>query len=109
MFTGVRLSIGRTAVLDTGAAEIVVSEERYEPFDVGCFTHCGIDPASKRYVLIKSRQHFRAGFEPVARGIVMLAGPGTTTSDYSLFPWKKLRRPIYPLDPDIPSNLPSQA
>ena len=109
MFTGVRLSLGRTAVLDTGAAEIVVSEERYEPFDVGCFTHCGIDPASKRYVLIKSRQHFRAGFEPVARGIVMLAGPGTTTSDYSLFPWKKLRRPIYPLDPDIPSNLPSQA
>lgn len=109
MFTGVRLSIGRTAVLDTGAAEIVVSEERYEPFDTGCFTHCGIDPAAKRYVLIKSRQHFRAGFEPIAREIVMLAGPGTTTSDYSLFPWRKLRRPIYPLDPDIPSNLPSQA
>ncbi len=109
MFTGVRLSIGRTAVLDTGAAEIVVSEDRYEPFDTGCFTHCGIDPARKRFVLIKSRQHFRAGFEPIARDIVMLAGPGATSSDYSLFPWKKLRRPIYPLDPDIPSNLPSQA
>ncbi len=109
MFTGVRLSIGRTAVLDTGAALVVVSEERYEPFDVGCFTHCGIDPAAMRFLLIKSRQHFRAGFEPLAREIVMVAGPGATASDYSLFPWKNLRRPLWPLDPDIPSNLPSQA
>ena len=109
MMTGVTLSIGRTVVLDTGSVEIVISEERYEPFDTGCFTHCGIDPSRKRYVLIKSRQHFRAGFEPIARHIVMVAGPGPTASDYSLFPWKNLRRPIYPLDPDISSNLPSQA
>jgi len=109
MMTGVTLSIGRTVVLDTGSVEIVVSEDRYEPFDTGCFTHCGIDPSGKDFVLIKSRQHFRAGFEPIARHIVMVAGPGPTASDYSLFPWKNLRRPLYPLDPDIPSNLPSQA
>ena len=109
MFTGVRMSIGRTAVLDTGSVEVVVSEERFEPFDTGCFTHCGIDPAAKRYLLIKSRQHFRAGFGPLAKGIVMVAGPGTTSSDYSLFPWNRLRRPIYPLDPDMESNLPGQA
>ncbi len=109
MMTGVTLSIGRTVVLDTGSVEIVVSEDRYEPFDTGCFTHCGIDPSGKDFVLIKSRQHFRAGFEPIARHIVMVAGPGPTASDYSLFPWKNLRRPLYPLDPHIPSNLPSQA
>jgi microcystin degradation protein MlrC len=105
MFTGVTMNIGRTAVLDTGAIEIVVSEDRYEPFDTGCFTHAGIDPAKKRYVLIKSRQHFRAGFEPLAKHIVMVSGPGTCTSDYGLFPWKTLRRPIYPLDPETQSTL----
>lgn len=109
MFTGVRMNIGRTVVLDTGKIEIVVSEGRFEPFDQGCFTHAGIDPAAKDYVLIKSRQHFRAGFEPIARGIVMVSGPGTCTSDYSLFPWKQVRRPVYPLDPDTESNLPSQS
>jgi len=109
MFTGVRLNIGRTAVLDTGEIEIVVSEGRFEPFDTGCFTHAGIDPARKDYVLIKSRQHFRAGFEPLAKHIVMVSGPGTCTSDYSLFPWHKVRRPIYPLDPDTAPNLPSQS
>jgi microcystin degradation protein MlrC len=109
MFTGVRMNIGRTAVLDTGSIEIVVSEGRFEPFDTGCFTHAGIDPARKDYVLIKSRQHFRAGFEPLAKHIVMVSGPGTCTSDYSLFPWHKVRRPIYPLDPDTASDLPSQS
>lgn len=101
MFTGTRVEMGRTAVLDTGTAEIVLAEERHEPFDTGCFTHAGIDPARKRYILIKSRQHFRAGFEPIVKHIVMVAGPGVCTSDYDLLNFKKLTRPIYPLDPDM--------
>ncbi len=92
--------MGRSAVLDTGTIEILVTEERHEPFDVGCFSHAGVDPAKKRYILIKSRQHFRAGFEPILKHVVMVSGPGITTSDYSLHPWKQVRRPIYPLDPD---------
>ena len=98
MVTGSRANIGRTAVLDTGRIEIVVSEHRFEPFDTGCFTHAGIDPSRKRYVLIKSRQHFRAGDGAKARHVVLVAGPGVCSSDYELFPFRNLRRPIYPLD-----------
>jgi len=98
MMTGMQISLGRTAVLDTGKVLIFVSENRYEPFDTGCFTHAGVDPAKKKYVLIKSRQHFRAGFEPLAKEIILVAGPGVCSSDYSLFPFKHMRRPIYPLD-----------
>ena len=83
-----------------------VAEDRHEPFDTGRFTHAGIDPAQRRYILIKSRQHFRAGFGPIIKHVVMVSGPGITTSDYDLFPWKNVRRPIYPLDPDTESNLP---
>lgn len=98
MMTGIETSIGRTAVLDTGAARIVVSEERLEPFDLGIFTHCGVDPARARYVLIGSRQHFRAAFEPIARHVLLVAGPGVCSSDMSAFRYRKIRRPIYPLD-----------
>ena len=35
MATGTRVRMGRTAVLDTGAMQIVVSEGRSEPFDTG--------------------------------------------------------------------------
>jgi microcystin degradation protein MlrC len=98
MATGTRVRMGKTAVLDTGSMQIVVSEGRSEPFDLGVFTHCGIDPRRKRYVLIKSRQHFRAGFEPIARHIVLCDGDGVTSSDLRLFTYKNRRRPLYPFE-----------
>ena len=104
MATGTRMNLGRTGVLRVGSVDIVVSERRHEPFDTGCFTHAGIDPSTKRYVLIKSRQHFRAGFGPIAKHVVLVAGPGVCGSDYAAFGFKNLRRPIYPLDPDASRN-----
>jgi microcystin degradation protein MlrC len=98
MATGTRIRMGRTAVLDTGAMQIVISERRAEPFDLGVFTHAGIDPRRKRYVLIKSRQHFRAGFEPIARHIVLCDGDGVTSSDLALFDYRKRRKPLYPFE-----------
>ncbi len=98
MFTGMWLSLGRTVVLESNGVTIFISEKPQEPYDVGVFTHAGIDPFSKKYVLIKSRQHFRAGFEKDAKHIVLIAGPGVCSSDYDIFPFRHLSRPIYPLD-----------
>ncbi|MBM4442791.1 MAG: M81 family metallopeptidase [Candidatus Rokubacteria bacterium] len=101
MATGTRIRMGRTAVLDTGNIQLVIAERRAEPFDLGVFTHAGIDPRRKRYVLIKSRQHFRAGFEPIARHIVLCDGDGVTSSDLALFDYRKRRRPLYPFERDF--------
>jgi len=98
MATGARVRMGRTAVLDTGRVQVVVSEGRVEPYDLGVFTHCGIDPRRKRYVLIKSRQHFRAGFEPIARHIVECQGLGVTASDIALFDYRRRPSPLYPFE-----------
>ncbi len=101
MLTGVKVSCGRTAVLDTGPLQLVVAEERTEPVDLGVFTHCGLDPLRAKYLIIYSRQHFRAGFQPIASTILMAAGPGVCSSDYDQFPSRNLSRPIYPLDADM--------
>jgi microcystin degradation protein MlrC len=101
MMTGVELDHGTCAVLETGRAQILVASKRMEPFDLGVFRHAGIEPTAMRYLLIKSRQHFRAGFAPIARHIVLVSGPGVTSSDYGLFKWTKVPRPLYPLDPDM--------
>jgi microcystin degradation protein MlrC len=98
MATGTRIRMGRTAVLDTGPVQIVISERRSEPFDLGVFTHCGLDPRRKRYVLIKSRQHFRAGFGPIARHIVLCDGEGVTSSDLGLFTYRRRPSPLYPFE-----------
>src|SRR6266567_5032555 len=99
MYTGIRTFLGRTAVLDTGRALIVVTERAHEPMDLGVFTHCGIDPRRKRFVMLKSRIHYRAGFRSIASHVVECAGAGVTNADLSVYRYRKLRRPIYPLDP----------
>jgi len=98
MYHGLAVSMGPTAVLDTGNMQIVVLSRHHEPWDLGVFTSVGIDPRHKRFVLLKSRIHYRAGFAPIARHTVTLDGTGVTTSDNSLLKYEHVRRPIYPLD-----------
>jgi len=94
-------SLGRTAVLDTGAVQIVVCSRHSEPFDLGCFRSVGIEPTRKKYLILKSRIHYRAGFRAIAQAELPCDGVGVTSSDNSLFRFEKVRRPIYPLDPDV--------
>jgi microcystin degradation protein MlrC len=101
-FQGMRCYMGRTAVLDTGTAQIVIIERNQEPWDRGVFTSVGIDPMQAKYLLLKSRMYFRPVFLPIAKGLVFCDAPGVGTSDWTSFEYRKLRRPIYPLD-EFPS------
>lgn len=107
IYTGSLLQMGRTVLFDIGAAQIVVTQERVEPYDLGVFTCVGIDPAQKTYLLLKSRMYCRPMFEPLARGLVECDSDsgGPTSSNYALFPFARLRRPLYPLDPDTAAAL----
>ncbi|HXY99258.1 MAG TPA: M81 family metallopeptidase [Stellaceae bacterium] len=98
MYTGVKVSMGPTAVLDTGAMQIVVVSRHHEPWDQGVFTSVGIDPETKRYLLLKSRIHYRAGFAPLARATILCDGEGVTTSDNDRLRFEHVRRPVFPLD-----------
>ncbi|MEN3296170.1 MAG: hypothetical protein V7642_5423 [Burkholderiales bacterium] len=89
---------GTTVVLDTGKVEIVIVSNHQEPNDVNCLQAAGIDPLQKRYIVLKSRVHWRAGLGNVARDVVECDGLGVATSDYSQLEFKNVRRPIYPLD-----------
>ncbi len=100
MMAGFPVNLEGSAVLDTGAVEVIVSGARSEAYSPDYFTHAGIDPAQKRYLVIKSRQHFRAGFQGMAREILMAAGRGACREEFDQIPFKRLSRPIYPLDPD---------
>jgi microcystin degradation protein MlrC len=101
MERGVLEDMGTTVVLDTGKVDIVVISNHVEPYDIEVLMSLGIDPTRKKYLMLKSRVHFRAGFQDLAKDIVECEGVGVCTSDYSQLVFKKVRRPIYPLDPDM--------
>jgi microcystin degradation protein MlrC len=98
MYHGVEVDMGPTALFDTGNMAIVVVSHHHEPWDRGIFTSVGIQPEYHRYILLKSRIHYRAGFADLARHTVRLDGSGVTTSENSKLNYQYLRRPIYPLD-----------
>jgi microcystin degradation protein MlrC len=103
IYTDALLRMGRTVLFDTGAAQIVVTQERVEPYDLGVFTCVGIEPARRRFLLLKSRMYCRPVFLPLSRGLVECdadAG-GPTSSNYELFEFRHVRRPIFPLDADV--------
>jgi microcystin degradation protein MlrC len=93
--------MGAAALLDTGKVEIAVISRHVEPYDLAPFRALGIAPEQKRYLMLKSRVHWRAGLGPLAQAVVECAGTGVCTSDYSQLRFRRVRRPAYPLDADF--------
>jgi len=91
-------SMGPAVVLDSGGIEIVVISNHVEPHDLAAFTAVGIDPRRKKFLMLKSRVHWRAGLKALAHTVVECNGTGVCTSDYAALGLHKVRRPIYPLD-----------
>ena len=104
MGRGTTASMGKAAVLDTGTVQIVVCSKHIEPHDLGCFRSLGIEPTAKKFIILKSRIHYRAGFRAIANHEIPCNGVGVTSSDNSLFQFKAVRRPIYPLELDTPER-----
>ena len=98
MGRGEQMDMGPTVVFDTGRVEIVVISRHQEPNDYACLLSAGIGPEAKRFLMLKSRVHWRAGFKPITKAIVACAGVGVCTSDYGMLDFKRVRRPIFPLD-----------
>lgn len=98
MYTGIEVDMGASAIFDTGNMQIVVVSNHIEPWDLGVFTSMGIQPQFHKYILLKSRIHYRAGFKDLAKHTITLDGVGVTTSDNDLLNYKHVRRPVYPLD-----------
>jgi microcystin degradation protein MlrC len=101
MYTGVEVDMGPSAVFDTGKVKIVVVSLHHEPWDTGVFTALGIQPQHEKYLLLKSRIHYRAGFAPIGKQTLLCDGEGVTTSRNELLQYRYLRRPIYPLDAEV--------
>lgn len=98
MMGGLQASWGPCAVLRVGDIEILVTTIRAQMNDLQQFRAFGIDPAAKRVVGLKSMQHFRAAFEPIAGKVVVCDSGALCTPDLTKLPYRRVRRPIFPLD-----------
>jgi microcystin degradation protein MlrC len=96
---GVERNYGPSMLFRVGGIDIVVITNNGQATDLGQFTSLGIDPARYTTVAVKSMQHFRAAFEPIAREVVLVDTGALCQVKYLPELFTKVRRPIWPLDP----------
>jgi microcystin degradation protein MlrC len=103
MAAGRTLDMGPAALVQVGGIQVVVMTHRHQALDPMFFETFGLDITKLRCLVVKSRGHFRAGFDiffPDDR-IIEVDVPGLTTPVLQNVPWRQVPRPIYPLDPDM--------
>ncbi len=95
---GLHGNFGPSAVIRVGDIEILVVTIPQQILDLQQFRAFGIDPQNKNVVALKSMQHFRAAFEPIAGGIIVCDSGALCTPRYDRLPYRNVPRPIFPLD-----------
>ena len=93
-----RAPLGDCVLVETGGIEIVLITTRAQAVDTDLFTQLGCELAAKKIILVKSSQHFYASYSKVAKHVIYSAAPGSVSSDLKSLPYKKIRRPLWPLD-----------
>ncbi len=89
---------GLTAVLQVGEIFLVLSEKPVYTWDEECYRSVGLFPREAKLVQVKSPGGFRPTYEPFARAIIELDTPGPTDSNLGRLPYKRVTRPLFPLD-----------
>ena len=98
MSRGTESSMGNTAVLNVKGIDIILTEKSQQATDLELYRSLGIEPTDYKILLVKSCVHYRAAHEPIAKRIIELDLPGWHGTRLAAFPWKKLKRPVFPLD-----------
>ena len=98
MSTGSKGEVGRSVVLEVAGVDLILAERKMAPNDPEIFRRHGIEPTEKKILVVKSRGHFRAAYEPFAKEIIEVDAPGVASPNLKQFPYKHVRRPIFPLD-----------
>lgn len=98
---GLKFSLGKCARVRCGQVEIIIGSIHNQTYDDRPFMVTGADITEYDLIALKSANHFRAFFEPLAKIIVPADPPGISSSNLFLLNFKNVLRPIFPLDKDF--------
>lgn len=101
MLRGVAVDMGPVATLHIGGVDVVIGSRRFQNYDRNFFRAGGVEPAERAVIAVKSSQHFRAAYAPLAAEILVVdEGGGVMSNNLAKLPFTKVPRPIFPLDSD---------
>ncbi len=90
MLGNVEVDMGPTAVIEKDGVQILVGSKRQQPLSRNVFEHLGIDPRTKKIIVLKSSVHYRNHFQEIADSIIVAASPGSNPADPATLAYTKL-------------------
>jgi microcystin degradation protein MlrC len=90
MMTGMSLKLGACACLEIDGVLVAVTSGKKQLLDRELFRMVGITPEAMSLLVVKSSNHFRADFTPIASEIIVAKAAGPMAADPADLPWKRL-------------------
>ena len=102
LFGGTEASMGPSAVLAIGALRVLVmSQPTYDWADEQ-FRAVRLDPIDAKFVWVKNPMNYRFAYRDVAKAAIVVDPPGPTPAHVLNLPYRRITRPAFPFDEDIP-------
>ena len=98
---GTHVEMGPCAVVRHAGLTILLTSRKTPPFDLGQYRSQGIEPRSFSLIGVKAAVAHRQAYDPIAKASYYVDTPGPCSSNLASFPFQRLRRPIFPLDPIV--------
>lgn len=95
--TGTLMDLGATAVIDLGGIVVSIVSVQWSAIDLDCFHQLGFDPADFRFVLLRSKTHFRHVYEPLSEEIVIIDTPDWGPADLAALPYRHIPPGVFPV------------
>jgi microcystin degradation protein MlrC len=99
-FNGFQVRIGDAVWVQGEGIDVILNTHRFQSGHPDMMTQLGLDPATRHIIVVKSTQHFYAGFAPIARKVLYVAGPGTSNPDTLALDYRHVEKPFWPRDED---------
>ena len=91
-WTGRLVDLGEVVVIDDGSVWVSVTSRALTATDEDCFTQLGLTAQDFDFIVLRSKTHFRAAYEPIVDGIVLVDTPDWGTLDFTTLPFEHVDR-----------------
>lgn len=97
-FRNSRVNLGRVAVIRPIGTQIdiILITSRSQTYEPDIFSNLDIDFAARDVLLVKSTNHFQAGFQPISSEIVYIAAPTSYPTNPAVTPYRKASLELWP-------------
>jgi microcystin degradation protein MlrC len=92
------IHMGPSAVVRHRGLTILLTSKKLPPFDLGQWRSQGVNPEELSMIGIKAAVGHRVAYGRIASAEFTVNTSGPCTSDITRLPYRRLRRPVYPLD-----------